>query len=65
MPSASGHQAEANPCLTCRFASYGTQQLRAAVREPSLRCAFSNRDIAQLAGCTRYEREPGSDDHLE
>jgi hypothetical protein len=64
MPPASGNQAAVNPCLTCRFASYGTQRLRAAVREPILRCAFSNREIAQLAGCTRHEREPGSDDHL-
>ena len=63
-PAPSKPAMRSNPCRTCRFASYGTQQLRAVVREPRLRCAFSNREIEQLAGCARYEREPGSDDQF-
>jgi len=57
--------ATTNLCRTCRFASYGTQLLRTISKELSLRCAFSNREIVHLAGCTRHEREPGSDDDLE
>jgi len=51
-----------NPCLSCRFARLNELPRADPETNPNWICGFGGRDIKYLQGCTKYQREPGSDD---
>ena len=51
-----------NPCQSCIYAQQSDARVPAGEINDARYCRFSGRDIKQLAGCMKYEREPGSDD---